>query len=50
MIYLIAGRTGAGKDYLVAKLIELSKQINGTPWKQVTRSLEIQASAGLGEK
>lgn len=35
MIYLIAGRTGAGKDYLVAKLIELSKQINGTPWKQV---------------
>lgn len=35
MIYLIAGRTGAGKDYLATKLIEMSKQINGTPWKQV---------------
>lgn len=35
MIYLIAGRIGAGKDYLVAKLIELSKQMNGTPLKQV---------------
>ena len=27
MIYLIAGRIGAGKDYLVAKLIELSNQL-----------------------
>lgn len=35
MIYLIAGRSGAGKDYLVSKIIELSKEITGKAFTTV---------------
>ncbi len=35
MIYLIAGRSGAGKDYLVSKMIELSKEMTGKAFTTV---------------
>lgn len=35
MIYLIAGRSGAGKDYLVSKMIELSKEMTGKAFAMV---------------
>ena len=35
MVYLVAGRTGAGKDYFVKKLIEISEAINGKPFVNV---------------
>lgn len=35
MIYLIAGRSGAGKDYLVSKIIELSKEMTGKAFAMV---------------
>lgn len=35
MIYLIAGRSGAGKDYLVSKMIELSKEMTEKAFRTV---------------
>lgn len=35
MIYLIAGRSGAGKDYLVSKMIELSEKMTGKAFSPV---------------
>lgn len=35
MIYLIAGRSGAGKDYLVSKMIEMSEKMTGKAFATV---------------